>query len=86
MFGARMIGDLLEVRRLSGELKTRGYDVEPDEREYCRYCNDNKNNSGTKPVFKIRFNNNDAMYADTIWKSAHSIDDEDDDDDDDNDE
>jgi len=61
--GAHIVKNLLKARSLIDEFKAQGYDAQLDEREYCKYCKDKSDIKIPKPVFKIRFNENDPYHS-----------------------
>ena len=62
-FGEYMVEELKDVRGLVDGLKALGYDVELDEREFCQYCREITDYPKPRPVFKIRFNENDDYHT-----------------------
>jgi len=62
---------LNRIREIISELKSQGYDVRLDEREFCQYCNVNEIDYEPKPFLNIRFDENDDYQASKV--DFHSL-------------
>jgi transposase len=60
--GQFILDDVILARNIIGDLKTNGYDVYLDEREFCQYCNVKEVIYEPKPYINIRFNKNDNYH------------------------
>jgi len=64
--GEFFLKQLIRSREIVNDLKSQGYDVNLDEREFCRYCNVNVIDYEPKPYLNIRFDKNDKYHTSKV--------------------